>query len=480
MTTATTEQPAYTVTIEDAGPACKRVKITIPVEAVESRLAESMGVMASQTVLPGFRKGKAPRSLIERRFGPAIRLETRNQLIADAYSKAIQDHQLKPVGEPQMEKESDALELKPGQPLEFSLTVEVVPDFDLPVLEGLTIKRPVIEVADEHVNLELQRQQFRFGHAERIQGPFQAYDRILCDAEVYREGESEAFFKTDQALLVYPSPDDQGKGQVLGLLIDNLADQLSDKRVGDRITIETTGPASHEREDIRGKKLRVELTIRDAERITPASTDQLITRFGLGTEENLRGQLRVGLEQRRDAEQRSAMREQVYEHLIRSVDFPLPERLSESQITRTLQRQRVELLHQGMEAEEVEHRLAEFRAESESLARNRLKLLFVLAKAADKFGVEVSGQEINAQIAAMAARRGERPEALRDQMQKTGLINEVALQIREHKTADVILAKAHTTDVSAEEWNAAVSKQFEERRQAAAATKEKKKKKSGE
>ncbi len=479
MTTAT-EQVSNTVTIEDAGPACKRIRISIPAESVDARIEQSYGVMQAQTVLPGFRKGRVPRTLLEKRFGPAMRLETRNQLVADAYSKAIQDNGLRPVGEPELDDTSREVELSPGKGLEFSLTVEVVPEFDLPNVEGLVVKRPMIDVADEHIDLELKRQQFRDGKPERITGPFVMYDRLLCDAEATRDDEKEPFFKTDQALLVHPGTEDGGKGPVLGVMVDDLAKMLEGKKVGDVFTVNTVGPASHEREDIRGRKLSIKLTVRDAERITPASIGEVVDKFQLGTVENLRGQVRLALEQRRDSEQRAAMREQIYEHLIRAIDFPLPEKLSESQITRTLHRQRLELLHQGVDAEEVERRLAEYRSESESLAKNRLKLLFILAKIADQFGVQVANQEVNAAIAAMAVRRGERPEALRSQLEQNGLINEVALQIREHKTADQIISRAVITDVSAEEWNTAVMKQFEERQKTIKEGGKKKSKKSEE
>lgn len=462
MTTATTEQaPANKITVEDAGPARKRVKISIPAKAVDERLATSFNAMQSEAVLPGFRKGRAPRQLIEKRFGSAVRSEARNQLIADAYSKAIEEHKIRPVTDPELDEKSRDAEIVPGKPLEVAIEIEVVPDFEMPNLEGLEVKKPVIEVTDEHVDAELTRQTFRYGNAERIEGPFQMYDRMACDAEVTKEGESEPFFKTHDALVVHPGTENDGAGPVLGLMIEDLAGKLDGRKVKDTLTIETVGPEGHELEHVRGKKLTISLTIRDAERITPATIDELVERFGLGTKENLRAQVRLALEQRRDGEQRAAMREQVYEYLIKSIDFPLPEKLSESQITRTLQRQRVELLYQGLEAEEVESRLAESRAQSESLAKNRLKLLFIMARAAEMYKVDVTAQEINGRIAAMAIQRNERPEALREQMQRSGATTEVALQIREHKTADLIISKAKVSEISAEEWNKMVAAQFE-------------------
>ena len=292
------------------------------------------------------------------------------------------------------------------------------------------------------------------------------YDRLVCDATVTKEGESEPFFSTHDSLIVHPGTENDGSGPVLGLMIEGLAEMLDGKKVKDSFTIETVGPEGHELAHIRGKKLTINIDVRDAERITPASVNDLVNKFGLGTDENLRQQVRLALEQRRDGEQRAAMREQIYEHLIKTIDFPLPEKLSESQITRTLQRQRIELLYHGLEAEEVDARLAESRSQSETLAKNRLKLLFILAKAAEMNKVEVTPQEVHGRISAIALARGERPEALREQMTKSGTMNEVALRIREHKTADILISKAKVSDVSAEEWNKLMTAQFEAQQKA--------------
>ena len=135
--TAATEEKTYDVKVEDAGPAKKRLTITVPVDVIAEKIEESMGTLAVQTALPGFRKGRAPKKLLERRFGTSVRSETKNQVIADGYASAIEEHDIKPVGEPEPVEKLDELELEEGKPLTFSVEVEVVPEFELPDLSGL-------------------------------------------------------------------------------------------------------------------------------------------------------------------------------------------------------------------------------------------------------------------------------------------------------------------------------------------------------
>lgn len=454
--TAETDAPANDVKIEDVGPAKKRLTITVPADVVSERIGVSIDTLAAQTALPGFRKGRAPKALLERRFGSALREETRNQLIADAYSQAIEKHQLRPVGDPEPATPMDEIKLEDGKPLTFSVDVEVVPEFELPSLDGIEIKRPILEITEEHIENEIERQRTNFGEVNEIEGDFQKNDRIITYATATRKGEDEPFFQHDDVLVIHPG-DDEGAGQVLGLMIDGLAGKLKGKRAGDTVEINTTAPEGHEREDIRGKELHIVLQIRRAERITPAEVQQVLDQYGLPSEDVLREQIKMALDQRLQQEQLGAMREQLYDYLADSVDFELPERLSAAQAERVLKQHEIDLLYRGLSPEEVEEHLAKARGQSVDIARRRLKLFFLMQRLGEHFKIEVSEQEINGRIAGIAAQRGARPEQLRNELAQAGRLAEVGLQIREHKTADRIIGQSKVTDITAEQWQEIVA-----------------------
>ena len=242
-------------------------------------------------------------------------------------------------------------------------------------------------------------------------------------------------------------------GALLGLLIDGLDAVLLGKKAGDTVTVSTKGAEGHEREELRGKAITITYTIGEAERISPRTTKELAEMFGVETEEIFREQVRDALEQRRDGEQRAAMREQVSEQLIEKVDFPLPSKLSEDQVTRTLEQQRMELLSRGMEPTAVENRLAELRGKSEKAAKDRLKLLFIMSRLAEHFGVQVTEQELNGRVAMMAGQQNMRPEQMRQQIEKSGRMNEVISMIRDAKVSDRIIGQAKVAEIAAEDWN---------------------------
>jgi FKBP-type peptidyl-prolyl cis-trans isomerase (trigger factor) len=268
---------------------------------------------------------------------------------------------------------------------------------------------------------------------------------------------NDPYFETAECLVVVPDTEDEGKGQVLGLMFDDLGPALVGRAVGDTVTLKTKGPDAHEREDLRGAAITVEFTPAQAERISPADAAKCAEMLGLGSTDNLREQVKLTLEGRRDQEQRAAMREQAAEWLADAVDFELPERMSGAQVARNLEMARLQFLSQGMDEAAVERRVAEIRSASESDTRRRLKVFFILTKLAQELGVEVGEAEVNGQIAQMARGRGMRPDAMRAELQKSGRINELALSIREAKVLDRVLTKAAVSDIAAEEWNTLVA-----------------------
>jgi trigger factor len=372
------------------------------------------------------------------------------------------------VGEPELDEKANDLVLVRGKGLNLTMDVEIVPEITLPALDAIEVRKPVAEISDQHISDEIRRMSYRFGTPSPIESGFQKLDRMVGKAVVRVKGSAmDPYFETDKCLIVVPDAEDEGKGQVLGLLIEDLNSKLEGGSVGAAITLTTTGPEAHEREDLRGAEVTIEYTPLQAERIAPATPEQLAETLGLGTVDNVREQTKLSLEARRDQEQRAAMREQAAEWLVSSVDFPLPEKMSGAQVHRNLEMARLQFLSQGLTDHDVERRLAEMRGASELETQRRLKLFFILARLAQDFGVGVTDAEVNGSIVQMARTRGLRPDQVRQDLQKEGRLNEMALAIREAKTLDRVLDKAKVSDIPAEEWN----KLVEERQKNAAKTK---------
>lgn len=463
MADVATEERTNTVTVTDVGPSRKKLSIEIPAETVREKIAGSIDTLAVEAELPGFRKGRAPRALVEKRFGSAVRSEAKKELVASAYTRAIEEHQLKVIGDPSSEG-LDAVELDPDKPLAFEIEVEVLPEFTLPSLEEIEVKKPLFEVSDELVNGEIEKIRINEGGLEERQEPEPG--DYLTGQGVMTGPDGKEFYNINGAVVQVPTADKGGKGMILGIAVDDFEKQLGRPKPGETVTIKAKGPEQHELEGVRNADLTITFKVDRVDRIIPAKLEDILARFGMESEDQLKDMIRARMHQRVLVQQATAMRQQIAQYLLDNTEVPLPERMTAQQAARNLDRQRYELMYRGVEPQQIEERIAELRAASAEAAGRELKLFFIINRAAEDLSVKVDENEINGRIAMMARERGVRPEQFRQEIIQRNQVGQIFQQIREHKTFDAILAKAKVTEVPADEYNKSVEEKTKERKSA--------------
>lgn len=444
------------ITVSDAGPCLKKITIEIPGEVVAEKLRESLDNLSGVAQLPGFRKGRVPRRLIEKRFGSSVQSEAKNQLVSSAYQQAVQDHKLKVVGEPTSEQFAKA-ELVEGRPLNLELEVEVMPEFALPKLDGIDVLRPTFEVPDAQVDEEVRKLCINEGTLEQRDSA-EPGDYLTGHGVMVGKDGNE-FYNINGAVVQIPPADRDGKGMILGVMVDDFAAQFGKPLPGQSATVKVKGPENHEVEGIRNNDLTITFKVERIDRIIPADISHILQRFNLETEQQLKDGIRNRLRQRAMVNQSVAMRQQVAKYLLENTTFDLPRRMTTNQAIRNLERRRMELMYRGYEAHVIEEHIAELRNASSIEAQMDLKLFFILAHAADEMKIRVDENEINARIAQLAFERNLRPEKLRQEIISRNQVGMIFQQVREHKTMDAILSKAQITDKSPQEFEAAMKEQ---------------------
>jgi len=447
---STAAEVRTSVKIIDAGPSLKKLAFEIPADTVSARLKEAMDTVAGAAALPGFRPGRVPRSLIEKRFGSTARQETRDRLMAESYRNAVDEHKLKIVGDPS-EPELDKIELVDGKPLTFEVEVEVMPEFELPKFDGIAVKKPVIEIDDEMVNKELEKITINEGSLESRDTP--GPGDYLTGHAVMRAEDKTEFYNLNGAVVQVPTADKNGKGMILGIMVDDFSKQFGAPGVGQTATVTTVGPDNHENEKIRGVKVAVSFKVERIDRILPAKIDDCARTLGYESVDQLRQQVAARMKQRVMVQQQAAMRQQIARWILDNTTVDLPKRLTATQAARNLERQRLELMYRGVEPAKIEENIAELRAASDESAVNELKIFFVLARVADELKVKVGDTDINTRIGQMAMENGVRPDKLRQDLLAQKRIPMIYQQVREHKSLDALLAKATITEVSADEFD---------------------------
>ncbi len=439
-----------TISVADGGPCLKKVTIEVPASAVAAELEGAYSALGTQASLPGFRKGHAPRRLVERMFGKSAKDEAKQKLVSAALRRAIEENKLRVVGEPEAGEDLVKADVSADKPIKVTIDVEVAPEFDLPPIEGIPVKRPTYTVTPEQVNEEIDR---LCVHEGELEPRDVAEPGDYCTGKgVIKDEAGKIVLEIDGAVIQAPTPDKNGKGAILGVLVDDFGKQMGLPKPGQTVKVKAKGPAHHETVVIRGKPITIEFEVARVDRIRPAAIADIVARTGAPSEQALREALTTRLTQRNVVRQQSHMRRQVAETLLEKTKMDLPERLSERQASRNLERRRMELMYRGFNPVQIEEQIAEMRAASAETAGKELKLFFILDRVARDLDVQASEGELNARISQMAAERGERPERLRAEMIQRGQIGMLVQQVREHKAMDGLLGKAKVEDVSGDEF----------------------------
>ncbi|HBG27261.1 MAG: trigger factor [Planctomycetes bacterium GWF2_41_51] len=433
------EEIKNTVEISDAGPCKKKIAIEIPAEKITKALDDQYEQLRKDAIVAGFRKGRAPRRLLEKRYGKESAEQVKLKLIMDASEAAIKDNEINSLGEPNIEHEK--IEMPEKGPMKFEFEIEVRPEFELPSLEGIEVEKPKLEITDETIDKEIAELQKRLGTFKPKEGKIALEDQVIADVALRPDG-GELEKITNTEITVHQ------RGFVGKVFVDDLDKVLVGAKAGDVKTAVSEVPATFFDEKYRGKKVEVEIKVNDVKQLEPvALNEEFFKRIGVANIDELKKTLRERNEKNVERQQRDVMRQEVRDFLNDKVDFDLPMDVVADQSKNILQRQYTRMLLQGAKAEDVQKQMEELKAASDQQAQDQLKAFFVMDAVAKKLGIEATEEEINGYIAQAAMYRQMRPEKLREQMARDGSLSEAALEIREMKCIDKILETAKVSEV---------------------------------
>ncbi len=448
------------VQVDDVGSLRRKLTVTIPAETLSEKINDQYDELRRDALVPGFRKGRAPRRLLEKRFGHEVGETLVQQLVGSGYLAAVDKAGLKVLGDPLIwvkgEKEGEGevllevkeaigrIEMPKDGPLTFSCEVEVRPEFELPELDGIPLEKPVIKVTDQDVTEYIDRLRAYQGVYEPVVDvPVAENDLLTADVVMTCEGQ---LLKQQDAVQVAARP------QVVdGVVLDGLGQALVGKRVGDTVSISGTIPDDYVKVEFRGRQADLEFRIRGiSRRRLPELDDAFVSGLGFGSLEEMRDWARGELESSIDEQVRRAMHAQVVKYLMDHVSFELPERLSGRQINRVVASKLLELYQQGVPEDEINRLMDDLRTRARASAVEELKLAFIMEKLAEQIEVDVSEGEINAAIAAIARRQGRRFDRVRDELARQDAIANLYLRLRDEKLLAALVARARITEKAVE------------------------------
>jgi len=418
--------------VEDAGTCRKRLKIRVPHDDIRAKLDESYETLRESANVPGFRKGHVPRRLLERRFGEQVVEELKQNLMAEASSEALEKAELKALGEPSFE----SAEFNVDEDFTFEVTVEVEPEFDLGEYKGLQLTRRPVEVSEEEVEAEVRNLLRRLGTYEPVRdAPVAMGDVLTCDWEIVVGEETVLNVPNDRITVA--------EGLFRDVAAEDVAGRLVGARQGDTVEVKVRIPEEHPVERLRGKEGALRLTLRKVLRPSiPELTQEVAERLDFDSPEEVRQEVRDRLRLRKVQQQREDLERQAEEALLAACDFDLPEGLLKRQSQRNLDRQQMRLRMRGFSDEEIQKRMDELRAASETAAERNFRLYFILNRIADREKIFVTDNEVENAVARLAAAYRVSQHKMRQDLEANDRLSDLRQEMRIGKVMDFLIQNA--------------------------------------
>ena len=409
--------------VEKLNPTLAKIEVEVPFAEFKPYLDRTYKNLSGQISVPGFRKGKLPKQLIEQRAGFDYIVEASlNDALNDYYAQALGENELSPLAQPELDVQSQPSTENREADLKLTITVTVRPEIELPNYEGLEVEVDEVEVTAEDEVQALDALRERFGTLKTVERPAADKDFVTIDIAAEIDGE-----QVDAA-------NDLSYQIGSGTMLDGIDEALTGLSAGEDATFETKlsgGEHAGEQAVIKVKLTAVK------ERELPAADDefaQLASEFD--TIEELKEDIKKQVAEAKVAEQGTQARDKVLAKLVELVEIPVPEKVIEDQLEQHFNNPNAEADH-----DTEEHR-AEVRENTETAFKNEM----VLDAVADKEEVTVDQAEMINYIITMSSQYGMDPNQFAQMLDGSGQAGALVGEVRRSKALAAVLKTAVVKD----------------------------------
>lgn len=408
---------------------CKReIELEIPAENVQRTAEKVARDIARVARIPGFRPGRAPVTLIRRRFADDIQGEVVQTLVPEFLEKALDEKKLIPVTRPEVDK----VEFKEGEPLRVRAVFEVLPDFELGDYKNLEVQIDAIEIGDKQVDETIEEMRQRAATFVPVEGrPVQNGDYALIKLVGTPVGGGEPVQADD--ILCHIGAEET---------LESFNENLRGANPGDHKRFRSEYPADYPDQKLAGKTYDYAVEVKAVkEKKLPELNDDFVKDAageagGVSTLAELRQKIRENLEAAKDQQQNAQSHEKLLELLIKRHDFPVPEALVESQMDVRLERTVRSLAAQGVDPRAVNVDWVSLRRRQRDRAVDDVKAELLLDRIATAEKIDATDEDVEKEIAALAERSGESATALRARLTKQGALARMKSKLRSDKTIE--------------------------------------------
>ena len=407
-------------------------KITVDNDKFEAAITKAYNKNKGKFNIPGFRKGKAPKQIIESQYGKGVFYnDAIDMLFPEVYPTALDELNIDPINRPDLDIE----EISKDNGLVMVINVEVKPEVKLGEYKGIEISKPDYTVNEEEADLRLEEMRNRAARLVDVEDrAIEAGDTAIIDFEGFQDGVAFEGGKGENYSLVIGS----------NTFIPGFEDQLVGKNKGEEVEVNVEFPAEYHAENLAGKPANFKVVVKNVQRKElPELNDEFAadtTEFN--TLDELKADLRTKLEEEAKNRAEAEMRNSLVEKVSEATELEVPEAMIEAQLDNMMMELNYQLQYQGLQLQQllemtgrtIEELKAERREEATKLVKSSL-ILEAIAKAEN---VEVSEEEIEAELAKMAQMYNMEVEKIKSAMRPADL-EDIKGQLTIRKTIDLLV-----------------------------------------
>jgi len=414
---------------------CKReIELEIPAENVQKTTEKVARDIARVARIPGFRPGKAPVTLVRRRFAEDIQGEVMQSLVPEYLEKALGEKNLVPITRPEV----DQVHFKDGEPLRFRAIFEVLPEFELGEYKNIQVQVDDVEAGDAQVDKIVEEMRERAATFVPVEGrAAQDGDYAMVKLSGTPVGEGEPV-EADNIMCHL------GGEETLEAFTENLRGASP----GDVKQFEVKYPDDYPDAKLKGKTYNYSVELQGIkEKKLPDLNDEFAKdaageQTEIATLEALRNKVRENLESAKKQRLESQAREKILAALVEQHDFPVPEALVEGQMDVRLERMVRTLSQQGLDPRSVNMDWVALRKRQHDPAVNDVKAEILLDKIATAEKIEAGDEDVEKEIAHLAEHSGESAIAMRARLTKQGALDRMKSKLRSDKVFDLLYSNA--------------------------------------
>lgn len=413
------------------------LKITAPAAEVKAGYKKAVQKIADQANIPGFRKGKAPRAIIEMHYGKeAVKQEAFEIVANKAYSEALDQEKLIPVSDPKVEEST----FEEGKDMELTIKVTLKPEPELGEYKGLHVDKKEVEVTDEQVDAQIK-------------------DMMGRDAKMVVAEEGAVIEKGDFAIIDFagtvdgePFSGGEGKGYPLEVgsnsFIPGFEDQLVGLSKGDSTDVEVTFPEDYFVKDLAGKEAIFKVNIQDVKRkeLPELNDEYVASKTDFKTVEELRANYKERMQKAAEANAKAEYEHELIDLAVANAKFSVPEIMIEDKISQMVEEMKMSLESRKMSLDMYMQYtgldMAKIRENQRPVAEENVKTDLVLDAIAKAEDIQVDMADVDAEIAAISAQHGASPEEVKKIIKGNGTMGLLLANILRRKAAHVVIDSA--------------------------------------